>query len=82
MMMTTMGADFLPQTPEGRLLSLLLATYAFAVWGYVTATIATLFLRGTREKAGPSSEAQIAALTSEVRKLREELMLLKGRVAH
>jgi voltage-gated potassium channel len=44
MIMTTMGSEYWPETPEGRLLCLLLATYAFAVFGYVTATIATLFI--------------------------------------
>ncbi len=38
MIMTTMGSW--PQTPEGRVLCLLLAVYAFAVFGYVTAMLA------------------------------------------
>lgn len=37
MIMTTMGSEVWPRTPEGRLLCLLLAVYAFAVFGYVTA---------------------------------------------
>jgi voltage-gated potassium channel len=44
MLLTTMGSDFWPQTAEGRLLCLLLATYAFAVFGYVTAAIAAYFV--------------------------------------
>jgi voltage-gated potassium channel len=39
-----MGSDYWPQTPEGRLLCLLLAIYAFAVFGYVTAAIAAYFV--------------------------------------
>ncbi len=37
MMMTTMGSEYWPTTAEGRLLCLILALYAFAVFGYVTA---------------------------------------------
>lgn len=44
MLLTTMGSDYWPRTPEGRLLSLLLAIYAFAVFGYVTAAIAAYFV--------------------------------------
>ena len=44
MLLTTMGSDYWPQTPEGRLLCLLLAIYAFAVFGYVTAAIAAYFV--------------------------------------
>ena len=44
MMLTTMGSEYWPRTPDGRLLCLLLAMYAFAVWGYVTAAIAAYFV--------------------------------------
>ena len=44
MLLTTMGSDYWPRTPEGRLLCLLLAVYAFAVFGYVTAAIAAYFV--------------------------------------
>ena len=44
MLLTTMGSDYWPQTAEGRLLCLLLAVYAFAVFGYVTAAIAAYFV--------------------------------------
>ncbi|WP_013334678.1 potassium channel family protein [Gloeothece verrucosa] len=44
MIMTTMGSDYFPKTPEGRLLCWFLALYAFAVFGYVSATLATFFI--------------------------------------
>jgi voltage-gated potassium channel len=44
MLLTTMGSDYWPRTPEGRLLCLLLAMYSFAVFGYVTAAIAAYFV--------------------------------------
>jgi voltage-gated potassium channel len=44
MLLTTMGSDYWPRTAEGRLLCLILAVYAFAVFGYVTAAIAAYFV--------------------------------------
>ena len=44
MTLTTMGTDHFPVTPEGRFLTLLLAIYGFAVFGYVTATVASYFV--------------------------------------
>jgi voltage-gated potassium channel len=44
MLLTTMGSDYWPRTPEGRFLCLLLAIYAFAVFGYFTAAIAAYFV--------------------------------------
>lgn len=44
MLLTTMGSDYWPRTPEGRLLCLVIAIYAFAVFGYVTAAIAAYFV--------------------------------------
>lgn len=56
MLLTTMGSDYWPRTAEGRLLCLLLATYAFAVFGYVTAAIAAYFVGRDRDlrSAGPA----------------------------
>jgi voltage-gated potassium channel len=44
MLMTTMGSAYWPQTMEGRILCVLLALYAFAVFGYVTALLASYFV--------------------------------------
>jgi voltage-gated potassium channel len=44
MLLTTMGSEAWPQTSEGRFLCLVLAIYAFAVFGYVTAAIAAFFV--------------------------------------
>ena len=45
MMMTTMGSDFWPQTTEGRILAWLMAVYALSILGYITAYLASVFLR-------------------------------------
>lgn len=39
MLMTTMGSEYWPQTPEGRVLCFLLSLYAFTVFGYLTAAM-------------------------------------------
>ena len=49
MLLTTMGSEYWPRTAEGRLLCLLLAVYAFAVFGYVTAAIAAYFVGKDKE---------------------------------
>jgi len=62
-------------TTEGRLLTMLLATYGLAMFGYVAATFASFFVgRDAEEKKGPvAGSADIAALLKEVRLLRAEL---------
>ena len=54
MLLTTMGSDYWPQTPEGRLLCLFLALYAFAVFGYVTAAIAAYFVGIDKGRTSPT----------------------------
>lgn len=75
MVMTTMGSDYFPRTTEGRVLCFALAVYAFAVFGYVTATLATFFVG--RDAANAQAEVagveQIERLQAEVAALREEL---------
>jgi voltage-gated potassium channel len=66
MIMTTMGSDYYPKTPEGRLICLALAIYAFAVFGYVTATVASYFVGVDKEE----DEAGVQALRAEIRDLR------------
>jgi len=75
MVMTTMGSEYWPRSAEGRALCVLLALYAFAVFGYVTATLATYFVgrdaeSGEGELAGAAS---IEALRGEIAALRAEL---------
>lgn len=78
MLITTMGSEYWPKTPEGRILCLVLALYAFAVFGYVNATIATFFIERDAEDdetelAGAKSitelQTEIAALRAEIQQL-------------
>ncbi|MDP5015730.1 ion transporter [Anabaena sp. UHCC 0187] len=78
MLITTMGSEYWPKTPEGQVLCFLLAVYAFAVFGYVTATLATFFIDSDAnddeaELAGVKSiqliQAEITALRQEIQEL-------------
>lgn len=53
MLMTTLGSEFWPRTGAGRALTLVLAVYSFAVFGYITATLASYFIdRDQRDASG------------------------------
>ena len=84
MIMTTMGSQYWPQTAEGRLLCVVLALYAFAVFGYVTATIATFFVERDAEsnESEVASAASIAQLKTEIIALRSEIAALSRQKDH
>jgi voltage-gated potassium channel len=73
--MTTVGSEYAPITAEGRLLGWLLSLYALGVFGYVTATIASHFLR-----LGPVSGARTASDDRELASLRAEIAALREAV--
>lgn len=75
MIMTTMGSEYWPRSPEGRLLCLLLSVYAFAMFGYVTATLASHFVG--RDAA---SEASDVAGERTLRELRDEVAQLRAQI--
>lgn len=79
MIMTTMGSAYWPQTDAGRVLCVLLSLYAFAVFGYVTALLASFFV-GRDVQTGGSRAADVARLADEIRQLRE-LLDARGMVA-
>ena len=71
MRVITAGSEYFPTTPEGRGLAILLALYGYAIFGYVTATLATFFIgRDAEEKNTP------VAGTKDVAALRVEIMAL------
>ena len=80
MIMTTLGSDYWLMTAEGRILAFLLAVYAFAIFGYVTATLATFFIgREATEEEGELASAQtIQSLRAEIAGLRAEIRRLAG----
>lgn len=81
MIMTTMGSQYWPQTVEGRVLCVFLALYAFGVFGYVTAALATFFVGRDAEsdEAELAGAKQLAALREELSALREDIRALSRR---
>ncbi len=81
MLMTTMGSEFWPRTVEGRLLCLLLSLYAFAVFGYVTATLATFFIGRDAENAEAElvGAESLEALRVEIAAMRRDIHALPER---
>ncbi len=75
MMITTIGSEYFPQTIEGRVLCFILALYGFAVFGYVTATLATFFVGRDAENA----ESEIAG-AEDIKALRDEIALLREEI--
>jgi len=78
MIMTTMGSQYWPHTAEGRVLCLFLALYAFGVFGYVTATLATFFVGRDADSidAEVAGAKQLALLRDEVIALRDDIRSL------
>ncbi len=74
--MTTLGPDQWPRTGEGRILGFLLAIYALAVFGYITANIASYFLGRT-----PEAKSSAGGAKSENAALREEVAALRAEIA-
>jgi voltage-gated potassium channel len=75
MRVITAGSDFWPITAEGRILAFMLSLFGYAVFGYVTATLATFFIgRDAEEK-----ETAIAG-ASEVRELKKMLHELTAKI--
>lgn len=76
MLITSIGSDYWPATVEGRVLSLLLATYGLAVFGYIAAAFASFFIgRDAEEPDRP------VAGTAELGQLRREIALLREALA-
>jgi voltage-gated potassium channel len=79
MMMTTMGTEFWPRTTEGRLLCLGLSLYAFTVFGYVTASLATYFIgKDAKDNVGVAGASELEMLRREIAQMRQELRAARG----
>lgn len=75
MLVSTMGSDFWPLTPEGRVLALLLSIYGLAIFGYITASFATFFVgqEAAASDGDIGGSREIANLRAEIAALREDL---------
>lgn len=78
MLVITVGTDFWPQTAEGRILCTLLSLYGFAVFGYITATLASFFIGSdAKSKDTPvAGSGDIEKLRLEVKELKEIIIKL------
>ena len=81
MLLTSIGSEYFPRTAEGRVLCFIIALYGFAVFGYVTATLATFFVgRDAEDKESEIAGAEdVRALQTEISALREEIKILSGK---
>lgn len=80
MLLTSIGSEYFPKTAEGRVLCFILALYGFAVFGYVTATLATFFVGrdAANKEAEVAGAEDINALRREIALLRDEIKLLNN----
>jgi voltage-gated potassium channel len=72
MIMTTIGSDYWPKTLEGRVLTFILSVYAFAIFGYITAALASLLVGKEKE----NSQGEIKELRNEIQRLSNEISRL------
>jgi voltage-gated potassium channel len=82
MIMTTLGSEYWPKTPEGRVLCVILSLFAFAIFGYITATIATFFLGRDAENknAELAGAKQIETMQKEIITSKEILRQLEKKL--
>ncbi len=79
MLMTTLGSDYFPHTIAGRVLCFLLAVFAFSIFGYITAAIASYFVNkdATDTRSPIPNGATLDKVLAEVQALRAELGALQ-----
>ncbi|HJP83509.1 MAG TPA: ion transporter [Fimbriimonadaceae bacterium] len=75
MTLTTLGTSYTPGSGEGRVLAFLIAVYAFSVFGYLAATLASFFV----ERDAASSETQTAG-KNELERIYSELEQIRKRL--
>jgi voltage-gated potassium channel len=75
MRVITAGTKEDPLTGEGRILAILISIFGFAIFGYVTATIATFFIgRDEEEKQKEKQDdVELAALRSQLQELLDRM---------
>ena len=74
-------SEYWPKTVEGRILGWLLAVYAFAVFGYITATIASFFIAQDVAMVAQRQADEGAITQTDATGLREEVAALRSEVA-
>jgi voltage-gated potassium channel len=79
MMITTIGSEYWPKTPGGKILTVVLSLYAVAILGYIAALLATFFIDREAEDARSPvpNERSIQKVLTEIAALREEIARIK-----
>jgi voltage-gated potassium channel len=82
MLLTSIASEYWPKTAEGRVLCLLLSVYGFAVFGYMTASLASFFIGrdAEDEQAEIASAKSIRDLHEQIERMREEMRVLLQRI--
>jgi voltage-gated potassium channel len=75
MLLASLGTDYWPVSPEGRVLCFLISLYGLGVFGYITASFASFFVG--RDAGAPDA----AAGASDLAAVREEIALLRMQLA-
>lgn len=75
MLLASLGTDYWPVSPEGRVLCFLISLYGLGVFGYITASFASFFVG--RDAGAPGA----AAGASDLAAVREEIALLRTQLA-
>ena len=76
MAMLTIGTDWMPKTPQGRMLCLVLAAYGLSVFGYLTAAIASVFVAKDVEEDDGVIRQKLESMESEMILLRRDMQSL------
>jgi len=77
MVIATIGSQYWPLSNEGRILTIMLAVYGFAILGYVAATLASLFV--DQDVKHSKDEVSLKTLQQEIRSLRQEIQQLTSK---
>lgn len=72
MIITTLGSEYWPRTPEGRILAVLLSFYALGVLGYITAALASVFV-GRDAAADARHGREMAQLRQQLTSIEQQL---------
>lgn len=80
MIITSLGSEFWPQTPEGRVLGFLVSLYGFGVFGYITAAVASILVGGdVRREERAAGDRAVAEMRKDIAALREEIRSREGK---
>ena len=83
MIMTTIGSQYWPVTPAGRIVAWFLAIYAMPIFGYITAIVASYFVGGdvrAGQRQNQEGEAHdLWRVESELAALRQQMAVLVDR---